>query len=89
MATIKLTEKAVARLAAPTASGKQELYWDETQAGFGVLCSGVSDVKTYHCPDPDQRHQTEEARHHRPLRPPQRQRGAGEGQGSLSHDGSW
>jgi integrase len=47
MATIKLTEKSVARLEAPTASGKQELYWDAEQAGFGVLCSGVSDVKTF------------------------------------------
>jgi integrase len=47
MATIKLTEKSVARLAAPSESGKQEIYWDETQAGFGVLCSGVSDVKTF------------------------------------------
>jgi hypothetical protein len=47
MAPIKLTEKNVARLAAPTASGKQELYWDGEQAGFGVLCSGVSDVKTF------------------------------------------
>lgn len=45
MATIKLTEKTVARLAAPTASGKQELYWDLEQPGFGVLCSGVSNTK--------------------------------------------
>lgn len=47
MATIKLTEKSVARLEAPTASGKQELHWDSEQAGFGVLCSGVSAVKTF------------------------------------------
>jgi integrase len=47
VATIKLTEKAVQLLRAPTASGRQELFWDETQAGFGVLCSGVSDTKTY------------------------------------------
>jgi integrase len=47
MATIKLTEKTVAKLLAPTKSGRQELYWDEDQAGFGVLCSGVSDTKTF------------------------------------------
>jgi hypothetical protein len=46
VATIKLTEKSVARLVAPTASGKQVLYWDEEQKGFGVLCSGVSNAKT-------------------------------------------
>ena len=47
MATIKLTERNVTALAAPTASGKQVLYWDEEQKGFGVLCSGVSDAKTF------------------------------------------
>lgn len=43
----KLTEKSVARLQAPTASGKQEIIWDEGLAGFGVLLSGVSGVKTF------------------------------------------
>lgn len=43
MATTKLTEKSVARLEAPTTSGRQELFWDEEQAGFGVCCS----VKTF------------------------------------------
>jgi integrase len=47
MTTIKLTEKVVARLEAPTASGKQEIFWDEEQAGFGVLLSGVSGAKTF------------------------------------------
>ena len=44
---INLTEKAVAKLKAPTASGKQELVWDTKLTGFGVLCSGVTSAKTY------------------------------------------
>jgi integrase len=47
VASIKLTEKSVARLIAPTASGKQEIHWDLEQPGFGVLCSGVSETKTF------------------------------------------
>jgi Arm domain-containing DNA-binding protein len=47
MAITKLTEKTVRALEAPTPSGKQELVWDEELPGFAVLCSGVSDVKTY------------------------------------------
>jgi Arm DNA-binding domain len=47
VATIKLTEKSVARLQAPTASGKQEIFWDKDPKGFGVLCSGVGDTKTF------------------------------------------
>ena len=47
MAKLKLTEKAVARLKAPTTSGKQELFWDSELTGFGLLVSGVSTSKTY------------------------------------------
>jgi integrase len=43
----KLTEKAIAKLRAPTASGKQVIYWDDTLRGFGVLLSGVSNSRTY------------------------------------------
>jgi integrase len=47
MPTIKLTEKAVEKLKAPTASGKQELFWDSKTTGFAVLLSGVSNTRTY------------------------------------------
>jgi integrase len=47
MPKMKLTEKSIARLRAPTASGKQIAYWDDTLRGFGVLCSGVSNKKSY------------------------------------------
>jgi integrase len=47
MPRVKLTEKTVARLRAPTADGKQTVYWDEELRGFGVLCSGVSTTKSY------------------------------------------
>jgi integrase len=47
MPTINLTVKAVAKLKAPTASGKQELYWDQGLRGFGLLLSGVSNARTY------------------------------------------
>lgn len=47
MSTIKLTEKAVGKLKAPTVSGKQEIAWDADLKGFGVLCSGVTEAKTY------------------------------------------
>jgi integrase len=45
--TIKLTEKSVAKLKAPDPSGTQVLHWDTALKGFGVLCSGTNDVKTY------------------------------------------
>ena len=47
MPRIKLTERAIERLAAPDPSGKQVLYWDADLKGFGVLCSGVTNAKTY------------------------------------------
>jgi integrase len=47
MPQVKLTEKSVAKLPAPDPSRKQALYWDTALKGFGVLCSGTSDVKTF------------------------------------------
>jgi integrase len=44
---VKLNRKNVARLRAPTASGKQELEWDDELKGFGVLLSGKTNAKTY------------------------------------------
>jgi hypothetical protein len=37
----------VAKLRAPDPSGKQHLFWDADLKGFGVLCSGVTNTKTY------------------------------------------
>jgi integrase len=42
-----LTERAIARLPAPDPSGKQVLHWDRDLKGFAVLCSGVTNAKTY------------------------------------------
>jgi integrase len=47
MAKLKLTEKAVAQLPAPTPTGKQALHWDTELRGFGLLCSGKTSAKTY------------------------------------------
>jgi integrase len=47
MATIKLTEKSVAKMKAPDSSGKQRLYFDAELKGFGLLCSGVSNARTF------------------------------------------
>ena len=47
MPRAKLSQHAVDRLAAPTASGKQEPWWDEDLKGFAVLCSGKTTAKTY------------------------------------------
>ena len=51
MLRIKLTEKAISKLRAPTESGRQILFWDEGHKealrGFGVLCSGKTSSKTY------------------------------------------
>jgi integrase len=44
---VKLTKTTIGKLAAPHPSGKQKLHWDTSLAGFGVLCSGVTDKKTY------------------------------------------
>lgn len=47
MPKLKLTERAIDKLAAPDPSGKQVLYWDTELKGFAVLCSGTTKTKTY------------------------------------------
>jgi integrase len=47
MPKLNLTERAIARMAAPDPSGKQVLHWDTAITGLAVLCSGVSPAKTY------------------------------------------
>jgi integrase len=47
MPRTKLSQHTVDRLPAPTASGKQEPWWDEDLKGFAVLCSGKTTAKTY------------------------------------------
>ena len=47
MPTIDLTKRAVDRLPAPDPSGRQALYWDKGQRGFGVLVSGTTTSKSY------------------------------------------
>ena len=47
MPQLKMTERAINKLAAPDPSGKQTLYWDSDVKGFAVLCSGVTNAKTY------------------------------------------
>jgi integrase len=45
--TIKLTKSKVDELKAPDPSGGQVLWWDSENKGMGVLCSGVSNTKTW------------------------------------------
>jgi len=47
MPRIKLTQKAIARLPAPDPGGSQLLHWDTELRGFGVLCSGKTNAKSY------------------------------------------
>jgi integrase len=47
MPKIRLTKKAIDKLRAPDPSGRQVLHWDTELRGFGVLCSGVTNAKTY------------------------------------------
>ncbi|HEY1474033.1 MAG TPA: tyrosine-type recombinase/integrase [Pseudolabrys sp.] len=47
MPRLKLTEKTIAKMKAPDPSGKQVLHWDTELRGFAVLCSGVSNSRTY------------------------------------------
>ena len=47
MPRCKLTQKTITKLRAPTATGKPALYWDADLRGFGVLCSGRSNSRTY------------------------------------------
>jgi len=49
MPRCKLTEKSIAKLPAPTASGKPVIHWDAELRGFGVLCSGTTNGRTYVC----------------------------------------
>jgi integrase len=49
MPKLNLTEKIIARMPAPDPSGKQTLHWDTTIKGLAVICSGVSNNKTYVC----------------------------------------
>jgi integrase len=44
---MKLTEAALRRLPAPDPSGRQKIYWADEPKGFGVLCSGVSNARTF------------------------------------------
>jgi integrase len=41
------TERSVAQLPAPDPSGDQVIHWDPGMRGFGVLCSGTSNAKSY------------------------------------------
>jgi integrase len=47
MPKIKLTAKSIASLKAPDPSGKQVLHWDTVLRGFGVLCSGKTNGKSF------------------------------------------
>ena len=47
MPVTKLTVKAVEKLVAPDPSGKQVPHWDTELKGFGVLCSGTTNSKTF------------------------------------------
>lgn len=47
MPRMKLTEKAIAKLRAPDPSGRQRLFWDTELKGFGIVVSGVTNVKSF------------------------------------------
>src|SRR4051794_37294667 len=47
MPRLKLTQRAVEKLPAPDPSGHQVLHWDTELHGFGVLCSGKTNARTY------------------------------------------
>jgi integrase len=47
MPKLNLTERAIVRMPAPDPSGKQTLHWDTNVKGLAVICSGVSNSKTY------------------------------------------
>ena len=47
MARIRITEREVKGLPAPDPSGKQRLHWDDELRGLAVLCSGVTNAKTF------------------------------------------
>lgn len=47
MPKLKMTKTALDKLRAPHPSGKQTLFWDAEMRGFGVLCSGTTNSRTY------------------------------------------
>src|SRR3954468_17505183 len=47
MPRLKLTQRTIEKLPAPDPSGRQLLHWDTELRGFGVLCSGKTNAKTY------------------------------------------
>src|SRR5216684_3454549 len=47
MPTLKLTKTAIEGIVAPDPSGRQAIYWDTTERGFGVLVSGTTKAKTF------------------------------------------
>jgi integrase len=47
MPRLHLTERAIAKLAAPDPTGQQAYHWDIGLRGFGVLCSGTSAQKSF------------------------------------------
>jgi len=49
MSRLKLTARIISTLKAPDLSGKQRLYWDSELRGFAILCSGVSNARTFIC----------------------------------------
>jgi integrase len=49
MSRLKLTARIISTLKAPDPSGKQRLHWDSELKGFAILCSGVSNARTYIC----------------------------------------
>jgi integrase len=45
--SVKLTERSIAKMPAPDPSGAQTLHWDTELHGFGVLCSGKTNAKSF------------------------------------------
>ena len=47
MPTMHLTQRAIAKLAAPHPDAKQTIYWCDELHGFGVQCSGKTNQKLF------------------------------------------
>jgi integrase len=47
MPRTKLTVKHIAKLQAPTATGKDVIHWDTDLRGFGIRCSGTTNNKSF------------------------------------------
>jgi len=47
MARVRLTERVIGRLEAPTPSGKKAFYWDTEQRGLGLVISGTTATKSW------------------------------------------